>query len=254
MFPLRDDNPTLHTSVITFLIIALNVAIWIFVQGAGMNESFVKSLCSYGLVPGELTGHLQAGARVLIGANVSCVSDGKPAPFTIISSMFMHGGWLHLIGNMWFLAIFGDNIEDVMGRFRFIIFYLCCGIAAAIAQTISSPLSNVPMIGASGAIGGVMGAYALLFPRAPVHMLVFLGFYVTRIVVPAAFMLVYWFGLQFLGGFFSLGASAGGTAFWAHIGGFLTGIILIKFFCLTGRLEQCRKRRGKTNRMVYRVR
>jgi membrane associated rhomboid family serine protease len=110
------------------------------------------------------------------------------------------------------------------------------------------------MVGASGAIGGVMGAYAMLFPRAPVHMLVVLGFYVTRIVVPAVFMLVYWFGLQFVGGFFSLGASGGGTAFWAHIGGFLAGIILIKFFCITGRLQQCKQKKGRAKGFISRVR
>ena len=137
--------------------------------------------------------------------------------------MFMHGGWLHLLGNMWFLFIFGDNVEDRLGPFRYGVFYLLSGVAAATAQILSAPDSVVPMVGASGAIGGVMGAYAVFYPKARVDLLVFLGFFATRVAVPAALMLLYWFAIQVLAGLPSLGGGGGGVAFWAHIGGFLAG-------------------------------
>jgi membrane associated rhomboid family serine protease len=139
-----------------------------------------------------------------------------------------------------------------MGPFRFVLFYLICGIAATAAQTISNPSSPVPMVGASGAIGGVMGAYAVLYPRAPVHMLVFLGFFFTRVVVPAFLMLGYWFLLQFFQGMFSAGGT-GGVAVWAHIGGFLMGVFLVKRFCNNPRLAACRKKRGRTDRFFRRI-
>jgi membrane associated rhomboid family serine protease len=250
MFPLRDDNPTFHTSVVTYGIIIVNVLSWILIQGWGFNPGLAKSICRFGLVPGELFGFVKAGEQIQIARGLACVFDGNPNWTTIVTSMFMHGGWFHLIGNMWFLALFGDNVEDVMGSFRFLIFYLLCGLAAAVAQMITDPSSNIPMVGASGAIGGVMGAYAVLFPRAPVHMLVFFGFFFFRIVVPAFFMLGYWFLLQLIGGAFSSGA--GGVAFWAHIGGFLAGIFFLKVFCNRQRIEECRNRRGKISKMVSR--
>jgi membrane associated rhomboid family serine protease len=144
--------------------------------------------------------------------------------------MFMHGGWFHLIGNMWFLWIFGNNVEDSMGHLRFAVFYLLCGLAAAAGQILADPDSVVPMVGASGAIGGVMGAYIVLFPRVNVHMLLILGFFVTTIAVPAVFMLGYWLLLQLVGGFFAIGAESGGTAFWAHVGGFTAGTVLVFLF------------------------
>ncbi len=150
--------------------------------------------------------------------------------------MFMHGGCFHLTGNMWFLAVFGDNVKDVMGGVRFEFFYILCGVAAVAAQMLSNPSSAVPMVGASGVIGGVMGAYVVLFPRALMHLLVFLEFFITRVVVPAFFMLGYWFLLQLLGGFFSLGVASGGTAFWAHVGGFIAGIA-VKLFSNSSQRE-----------------
>ncbi len=159
-----------------------------------------------------------------------CTLDGNASPTTLFTSMFLHGGWFHILGNMWFLWVFGDNIEDVMGPLRFIVFYLLCGLAAAFAQIVSDPGSAVPMVGASGAIGGVMGAYALLYPRARVQTLLILGFYITTIGVPAYVMLGYWFLLQILGGLPALGSSEGGVAFWAHIGGFVAGLALIHLF------------------------
>jgi membrane associated rhomboid family serine protease len=253
VFPLRDDNPTLHTSIATFLIIAINIAAWIFVQGIGFNPALTASVVHFGLIPGELLGTVEPGTRIALGQGYTFIITEGPRWSTAFTHMFMHGGWLHLIGNMWFLSVFGDNVEDAMGSVKFFIFYLLCGLAAGAAQTFAAPGSAIPMVGASGAIGGVMGAYALLFPRAPVHMLVFLGFFFTRIVVPAFFMLGYWFLLQFVGGFFS-GAGDGGVAFWAHIGGFVMGIALVKIFCNTELLADCRLRRGQMNRMIQRYR
>jgi membrane associated rhomboid family serine protease len=148
--------------------------------------------------------------------------------YTPLSSTFLHGGWLHLIGNMWFLWLFGNNVEDSMGHGRYLGFYLLCGLAAAATQTLVSPDSIAPMVGASGAISGVMGAYIVLYPRVRIHMLVILVIFITRIVVPAYLMLGYWFLLQLVSG--SAARSEGGVAFWAHVGGFLAGAALITLF------------------------
>jgi membrane associated rhomboid family serine protease len=145
--------------------------------------------------------------------------------------MFLHGGWLHLIGNMWFLWVFGNNVEDSMGHVRFVLFYIVCGLAAAAAQIVATPRSVLPMVGASGAISGVMGAYIVLYPRVKVHMLIFLGIFITTVAVPAWMMLGYWFLLQILGGLPMLSSEpGGGTAFWAHAGGFVAGMALIWLF------------------------
>ena len=252
MFPIRDENPTIHTSVVTFAIIGINAVLWGLVQEFGSHPALAKSVCRFGLIPGELLGTVAAGTRVPLAENLSCIVSNTSNWATVLTSMFMHGGWFHLIGNMWFLAVFGDNVEDVMGKIRFSFFYLICGVTAAAAQMISNPSSAVPMVGASGAIGGVLGAYVVLFPRAPVDLLVFLGFFITRMVVPAFLILGYWFVLQLLGGMFSLGVASGGTAFWAHVGGFVAGISLVKLFCDSKRLEARRKIRGRTNRLVGR--
>lgn len=230
MFPLRDENPKLGTSLATLLIIGLNAAVWIFVQGLGTEPALSRSVCELGAVPGELLGRVAAGTIVQIGPGLACQVEGSPNWITPLTSMFMHGGWFHIVGNLWFLWVFGDNVEDAMGPVRFVIFYLLCGLAAVAAQVFASPTSPVPMVGASGAIGGVMGAYALLYPRVPVHLLVVLGFYVDRIAVPAFMMLGYWFLLQLLGGIPSLQGETGGVAFFAHVGGFLTGIALVPLF------------------------
>jgi membrane associated rhomboid family serine protease len=171
-----------------------------------------------------LLGIAPEGTRVQVGQTLYCVVDGMPGWFSLFSSMFMHGGWMHIIGNMWFLWVFGDNVEDVMGPVRFLAFYILSGLGAAAAQILSDPASTVPMVGASGAIGGVMGAYARLYPRARVNTLLFLGIWITRIEVPALVMLGYWFLLQLLGGLPALGGAEGGVAFWAHIGGFVCGL------------------------------
>jgi len=219
MFPLRDDNPHFLTPVVTYALIAANVLAWVLLQGLGAEPFLSSSVCRLGLIPAEL---LQTAP---VGPNVCRLGDAQW--YTPLTSMFMHGGWLHLIGNMWFLWIFGNNVEDSMGHVRFVVFYLLCGLAAAALQTFSDPASTIPMVGASGAIGGVMGAYVVLYPRVRVHMLVFLGFFVTTFAVPAVFMLGYWFVLQLLSASLSVGAQGGGVAFWAHIGGFVAGALLV---------------------------
>jgi membrane associated rhomboid family serine protease len=180
-------------------------------------------------VPGEVLGRLPPGTPVPGGID-GCVTGAGHSWFTVISSMFMHGGWLHLIGNMWFLWVFGNNIEDSMGRIRFVVFYLTTGLAAAATQALMNPGSAIPMVGASGAISGVMGAYIVLYPRVRVHLLIFLGIFITRIAVPAFWMLGYWFLLQLLGGLPSVAREGGGVAFFAHAGGFVAGMLLVHLF------------------------
>ena len=230
MFPIRDENPQFMTPYVTYAIIAVNVLAWTLLQGLGAEPALSRSVCTLGLVPGDLLNTVPVGTRTQVGPNAWCIVTEGSAYQTLLSSMFMHGGWLHLIGNMWFLWIFGDNVEDSMGHGRFAAFYLLCGIAAAVLQIISNPASAIPMVGASGAIGGVMGAYIMLYPRVHVHLFIFLGFFATTMAVPAVFMLGYWFFLQLLGGVGSIGAIGGGTAFWAHVGGFVAGAVLIFLF------------------------
>jgi membrane associated rhomboid family serine protease len=231
MFPLRDDNPTLGLSLVTIAFIALNAAAWVLLQGMGTEPRLSASVCAYGLIPGDLLGRVPAGTRVDLGAEVACVlGAGGVGWLTALTSMFMHGSWFHIIGNMWFLWVFGNNVEDSMGHVRFALFYVLCGLAAAAAQTAVNPASAIPMVGASGAIGGVMGAYAVLYPNAHVYTLIFLGFIVRTIIVPAWMMLGYWFVLQILGGLPTLASESGGVAFWAHVGGFAAGVVLIFLF------------------------
>ena len=219
MIPIRDDNPQFRMPVVTYSLIGLNVLFWLVLQGFGAEPHLTDSICSLGLIPADLFG---AAAN----AQVICPVDAGGGWSTLLSSMFSHGGWMHLIGNMWFLWIFGDNVEDSMGSVRFAIFYVLCGFSAAGAQIITDSSSIVPMVGASGAIGGVMGAYIVLYPRVHVHIF----FYVTTIAVPAVFMLGYWLLMQLLGGFSSLGTGGGGVAFWAHLGGFVAGALLVFVF------------------------
>lgn len=229
MFPYRDDNPTLRTPVVTIGVIALNTAVWVLVQGMGADPALTRSVCELGLIPGELLHRIPAGTAVPLGPGASCVVGYGATWLTPLSSMFLHGSWFHLIGNMWFLWLFGNNIEDSMGRARYALFYLLSGLGAAATQTLLSPSSAVPMVGASGAISGVMGAYVILYPTVQVHILVVLVVFITRIVVPAYLMLGYWFLLQLVQGTATLG-STGGVAFWAHVGGFIAGAGLIFLF------------------------
>jgi membrane associated rhomboid family serine protease len=230
VFPIRDDNPHFLTPVVTYGIIATNVLAWVFVQHLGSEAGLARSLCDLGLIPGELLGLAKPGTTVPLSPHYVCSVDPHGDWLTLLTHMFLHGGWLHLIGNMWFLWIFGNNVEDSMGHARFVLFYLLCGIAAAALQMFATPASPIPMVGASGAIGGVMGAYVVLYPRVHVYMLIWFGFYVNTVAVPAIFMLLYWLALQLLGAAMSAGAEHGGVAFWAHVGGFVTGALLVLLF------------------------
>ncbi len=227
MFPIRDENPQLTIPFVTYTLIGINVLAWVFVQGLGSDPTLIRSICQFGLIPADVLGTFDPSQ---FDRRPVCPVDGEGSWATVVTSMFMHGGWMHIIGNMWFLWIFGDNVEDAMGRVRFAIFYILCGFAAAAAQALANPASPVPMVGASGAIGGVMGAYIVLCPRVHVHMLVLLGFYVTTFAVPAILMLGYWILVQLIGGYNSMGATGGGVAFWAHIGGFVAGAVLVLLF------------------------
>ena len=230
MFPYKDDNPTLSTPVITFLLIGVNVLVWLLIQGMGTEPRLSISVCELGFVPGEVLGRVPPGTMVSGSGQLDCVTGNATSWITPLTSMFLHGGWFHLIGNMWFLWVFGNNVEDSMGRIRFVIFYLLCGLVAAMSQALVNPNSAIPMVGASGAISGVMGAYIELYPKVRVHMLIFLGFIFFRTVVPAYLMLGYWFLLQILGGLPVLAREAGGVAFWAHAGGFVAGAVLVQLF------------------------
>jgi membrane associated rhomboid family serine protease len=229
MFPIRDDNPHFLTPWVTFGIIALNVLAWFFAQGLGTPDALARSICLFGVIPAELLGTLPPGARVPLGPDMLCIVDQRATWYIPLTSMFMHGGWFHLLANMWFLWIFGNNVEDAMGHLRFAMFYVLCGLAAVAAQVAAGPESAIPMVGASGAIGGVMGAYVLFYPRVNVHLLVFFGI-VFVVAVPAVFMLGYWFLLQLIGGLGTLGSDGGGVAFWAHAGGFAAGLLLAPLF------------------------
>jgi len=228
MFPLRDENPTELTPVVTVAIICANVLVWLTVQGMGTSQAFLHSLCSYGSIPGELTGAIPDGTRVDFGG-WACRTGGLHW-MTLLTSMFMHGGWMHLIGNMWFLWVFGNNIEDSMGHVRFLFFYLLVGVIAAAAHMFSDPSSAVPVVGASGAISGVMGAYMVLYPRVRVQTLIILVIFFRIFSIPAWVMLGYWFFIQLAWGAMTIGAQGSGVAFWAHIGGFVAGLLLIKPF------------------------
>ncbi len=229
MFPLYDENPAGRFPIVTLAIVALCGIFWVFVQGMGREYSLAASMCSLAIIPGDLLGNTAPGMRVSLGHNLTCVlSQGWPW-YTMISHMFLHGSWMHLIGNLWFLWVFGDNVEDAMGPFRFALFYLLCGLTAATVQVMSSPDSLVPMVGASGAIGGVMGAYVRLYPHARIKTLIFLGIFITVVSVPAVFMLCYWFFMQIAGIYFNH-SQEGGVAFFAHFGGFVAGLLLVGVF------------------------
>ncbi len=216
MIPLRDINPTERFAVVTFILIVLNSCVFLYEMTLGRigGELFMQN---FALVPAKLF--------------ASGPTAGQPVPViaTLITSMFLHGGFLHIAGNMLYLWIFGNNVEDAMGRFRFPVFYALCGLIAAFAHAYANRFSTVPMIGASGAISGVLGAYLLLYPRARVVTLVFFGFYVRTVQIPAMIVLGFWFALQFLNAMLDSG-SHGGVAWYAHIAGFVAGMLLVGVF------------------------
>ncbi len=215
MIPLRDDNPTVSTPFVTISLIVLNIVIFFYEISLGPQfESFLNTY----------------GAKPMYILNMAAAPSGYPSPYlTIFSSMFLHGGFFHVAGNMLYLWIFGNNIEDSMGHSRFIVFYLISGVVAVYIFAFVNPGSTIPMVGASGAVSGVLGAYLVLFPRAKVLTLVPFGFYMQVIKVPAVFVLGFWIVLQILNGMVSRG-SGGGVAWFAHIGGFLAGVVLVGLF------------------------
>lgn len=218
MIPLKDDNPSRHHRPYvsnTLLGLCVLVFLWQLSLGPRAGQA---AIYAFGAIPAVLLGEARLPPEVAV----------IPPLLTAFTSMFLHGGWLHLIGNMLYLWIFGDNIEDSMGHARFLVFYLVCGVAAVAAQTLPDPESTIPMIGASGAISGVLGAYLLLHPRANVLVLIPLGFFSQLIRVPAMLVLGFWFVIQLVS---ELGApEGGGVAFRAHIGGFIAGMALIPLF------------------------
>jgi membrane associated rhomboid family serine protease len=220
MFPLHDDNPTLRPPWVTWGLVAATAFVWIVVQGAGLDPGrMAASVCALGAIPLEVLGRP--------GVEAGPCLPGAPTTGALVTSMFLHGGWLHLIGNLWFLWIFGNNVEDSMGRLRFLAFYLIVGLVAALAHVAAEPDSALPMVGASGAISGVMGAYLVLFPRARVKTLLVLIVFFTVVELPAFVYLLYWLALQLVS---SAGGSGAGVAFWAHIGGFVAGVVLVPLF------------------------
>ena len=230
MFPLRDDNPTILTPFVTIVLILANIGVWVYVQGMGFDMGVLAdSVCRLGAIPAEITGRTGGHEGVDLGADLPPCMFGGLTYSAVVTSMFLHGSWLHLIANMWFLWLFGNNIEDSTGHVRFLLFYLLTGVAAAAAHVFMTPGSPVPMVGASGAISGVMGAYLLLYPRIRIETL-FIFVIILRIIpVPAWFVLILWFGLQVLSGYMDpVGTS--GVAVWAHVGGFAAGVVLIKLF------------------------
>jgi rhomboid family protein len=230
MIPYRDENETQRTAIVTMTFIGLNVLSWFLVQGAGTTLPLARSVCELGLIPGELTGSLPVGTRFPMGPGLACSTDPGRQVSHLVTSMFLHGSWMHLLGNMWFLWLFGNNVEDSMGRLRFVAFYLLSGLAAALGQVITNPSSAIPMVGASGAISGVMGGYLLLYPHVRVFTLIPIGFFLTSVALPAWVMLGYWFLIQFVSGLVAVAGEGGGVAFWAHVGGFVAGLVLVKLF------------------------
>lgn len=260
MIPIKDNLPTDHFPVVTAVIIAINVAVFLFLQGPSLSGDQVetKPVVEYGAIPYKVTHpgkdcDLQALQDQFGNRAERLVCEGTPehreaqqagplqpideAPplLTLFTSMFMHGGWLHIIFNMLFLWIFGNNIEDSMGRFRFVVFYLIGGLAAVLAQVAVDPDAQVPTVGASGAIAAVLGGYMLLYPRAQVLTVIFLFFFFTFVEIPALIMLGIWLALQFLPAIGQLATpelagEGGGVAYFAHIGGFLCGLALIHLF------------------------
>jgi membrane associated rhomboid family serine protease len=243
MFPYRDENETQRAAIVTGAIIALNVAAWIFVQGAGSTLALARSVCDLGLVPGELTLSVPPGTAFPMGERLVCLTDPDRQISHLFTSMFLHGSWMHLLGNMWFLWIFGNNIEDSVGRLRFIAFYLLSGLAAALGQVITGPSSVIPMVGASGAISGVMGGYLILFPNVRVFAMVPIGFILTSVALPAWVMLGYWFLIQVCQRCCNRWQRDWRRRF-AHIRRLVAGVVLIKPFVRKDYLEARRSHTG----------
>jgi len=225
-FPLKDENPTKTFPYMTMLLIVVNTIIFIIELSLGTYKNYV--IAGYGVVPYEITHAIDIEPKVTLGPYI-----------TLITSLFLHGSIFHLLGNMWFLWIFGNNIEDIVGHFKFVLFYVLGGIAASFLQILVSPSSQVPVIGASGAISAILGAYMIKFPRARIKTLMFIFIFITIINVPAVTFIGIWFLFQLFNG---IRGSTSNIAFYAHIGGFLFGLFTIRFF---------QKKTGYTKYKVY---
>jgi membrane associated rhomboid family serine protease len=214
VIPIKDINPTDRIPFVTILLVIANVIVFLYQMGLGTRQdAFVSAFALVRLF------------------HPSAASAGTvPAGVTIFTAMFLHGGFLHVAGNMLYLWIFGNNVEEAMGRVRFLVFYLLTGFVAAYGHALTNTRSAVPMIGASGAVSGILGAYLLLYPRARVITLVFIGFLIRTIEVPAMIVLGFWFVLQFLNALVSAGGTGGGVAWFAHVGGFVAGMALVGLF------------------------
>ena len=217
MIPIRDENPARSFPLITIGLIAVNVAVFIY-QFTLPDPDLHRFIAGFGLIPAELLGRAPQ------------IHAALPGALTPLTSQFLHGGIFHLLGNMLYLWIFGNNIEDLLGHARFLLFYLLCGTLAAAAHIILNPYSTLPMVGASGAIAGVLGAYLISFPRARITVLIFVFFFITTTQVPALVVLGIWFVMQFFYVFGDLGSGGSNIAYMAHIGGFLAGLWLVKKF------------------------
>ncbi len=218
MIPLRDDNPTERAPVITVAVIVLCVLAFLWQVSLG-EPGFERAVRALGVTPATLVGHASLPPELAL----------VPPALTLLTSMFLHGGFMHILGNLLYLWIFGNNVEDALGHGRFLVFYLLCGLAAAFAQALPNPDSTIPMIGASGAISGVLGAYLLLYPHARVLVLVPLGFFTRLVYLPAWLMLGLWFLFQIVNTLAAAG-ERGGVAWGAHLGGFLAGMVLLPLF------------------------
>jgi membrane associated rhomboid family serine protease len=236
MIPVGTNLPTRRVSWMNYLIIAATIAVWVLVQGAGQDPiQLATTICNLGMVPGELTHAAPVGLAVPLGPGLACVVDNNAINIlTPLISIFLHGSWTHLLGNMLFLWVFGRGIEDTMGHGRYLAFYLLCGVVAGLSQIASDPASPIPTVGASGAISGVMGAFLVLYPNVRVKMF----FFIILADVRSWIVLIYWFLLQLFEGLMTVGPMrsevSGGVAVWAHVGGFVTGLLLIKFFTSRG--------------------
>jgi len=229
MFPFADDTRSYSLPIWVFILIGLNALFFIGSYSSG-EQHYMRTLFAYGTIPARFfqadAGHItfEQDVQEWIGEAGIDQDDWAPPFFTLISSIFLHGGIMHIVGNMWFLWLFGDNVEDRMGKLIFPVFYILCGVIAGLIHVAVNASSTVPAIGASGAIAGIMGAYIYLHPEGQISTLMTFGWYWRTVQIPAFLYLIIWFGLQLIGGF--AGAGASNVAFWAHIGGFIAGLLL----------------------------
>ncbi len=241
LLPLKDINPTTRPPLVTVALIVINVTV--FVYEIAIGPSLGRFIAAYGMIPYEITQSVDlVGSHP--GSPVTHASGPPLVYLTLLTSMFLHGGFLHIAGNMLYLWIFGNNIEDLLGPVKFVFFYLLCGLVAGVAHILSDPVSTVPTVGASGAVAGILGAYLIAYPRARVICLLFLVFFIRLIALPAMLVLIFWFVLQFFKGMASFSAGqTGGVAWFAHLGGFIAGVVLIHIMAAADvkRLRTARK-------------